>query len=474
MNQPYNPYGGQPPAYGSPAHTPQHHQQHQQYQHTVDMQQTQQGVWTPQPQGQQVQQAPQQGMMPAIHMPDDALIQQAYARAQEEQARIARIRSGQGFGGDLHWFSPLGPQGETKWGASVPIGYEASYVIWLLPAWAPGILPHVNDPSHFYRSAEKPQGTGITCAGEGQCWVCAARNALFKTGSEVDAKKAQDAGKLSKRAIYQIILLEHYQSHFTPDGRMVPWLFRVPGGLHNDIVEKIKNKTAMKIMHPQHGRPLVVRKKKKGAQTFDIDWAIDDLDPRPLDQHFWPIFQNLYDLTKFVKKPTLTEQYEAIVAMNFPVPPQLPQLVQQEQAQLAAQQAQGGQPAMGAPAGYGAPALPQNAGQPAYAPTPNAPSPSPYGAPIPPTGAPAGMPPPGQPMGSPAPQAAPGAGTYAPQPGGQGGYQVQPMPQGQQPVATTFQHGPGHTGNTAPGHIYQQPQQPVDPNLIHLQNQMRG
>jgi hypothetical protein len=454
MNQPYNPY----PQPGAPA-TGYPQQQQPTQPATVPMQQTQAGVWAP---VQQVQQQPQQqaGMMPVIHMPDDALVQQAFARAAEEQARIARIRSGQGGGGDLHWFSPLGPAGEPKWGANVPIGYEASYVIWLLPPWAAGMLNYVDDPSHFYRTQEKPQGTGITCAGNG-CWVCAARNAMFKTGSEVDAKKAQDAGKLSKRAIYQILLLEHYQSHFTPDGRFVPWLFRAPGGLHTDIWEKIKTRTLARIVHPQYGRPLILKKKKKGSNNFDIDWSIDDLDPRPLDQYFYPAFQNLYDLTKFVKQPTLGEQYQAIIAMGFPVPQQLPALVQQEQAQLAAQGQQGGLPQqqpMLLPQGQQQMQVPQQ--QPAYSPAPNAPAQNPYG------GYPTTM---GQPPGQPVYAALP---PQQPAPGG-----IYPAQQGQ-PVATTFQHGPGHTGTTAPGQVYmqqpQQQQQQVPQGLQQLQTQMRG
>jgi hypothetical protein len=291
---------------------------------------------------------------------------------------------------------------------------------------------------------------------------------MFKTGREEDAKRARDNGKASRRALYQILLLEHPQSHMTPEGKMTPWVFRAPGGLHDDIVAKLRTKTPLRVMDPQHGRPLILRKKKTGTQTFDVEWSVDDLDPSPLDPWYYPALQNLFDLTKFVKQPTLQDQYDAIAAMGFPVPQELPALVAAEQAQ--AQMVASGQP------GQPMQGQPMQPGQPAYAPGPNAPHanpypqpgmPSPQGYPAANPGAPGGPPAPGAPGAAPYPPQGqpqpgyPGQPQYAPQPQ-PGGYQVPgAMPAGTMPA----QPAPGGYGA---------PAAPVDPRLAALQGQMKG
>jgi hypothetical protein len=214
---------------------------------------------------------------------------------------------------------------------------------------------------------------------------------MFKTGREEDAKRAQDNGRVGRRALYQMILLEHAQSHLGVDGKMTPWIFRAPGGLHDDIVGKMRTKTVVRILDPVHGRPLVIRKKKTGPQTFDVEWSVDDLDPAPLDPWYYPVFQNLWDLTKFVKPPKLADQLTAIQAMGFPVPEQLPQLAQQEAQQEAQQAMSQGQQLPGQTQqqlpGQTQQQLPgqtllmqpqQQQGHYAYQPQPNAPYVSPY------------------------------------------------------------------------------------------------
>ena len=332
--------------------------------------------------------------MPQVHMPDDSLVQAAYTKALEEQARIARARAGGGGSSDVVWWKPLGPNGESKWD-QVPVGYEATAIVWLCPPSGPGKMPYVEEASHFYRSREKPGGTGITCmAPEGQCFVCESRNSLFKTNLESDVQLAQSTGKRSRRAIYSLILLESYQDHFTPEGTMKPVVFRAPGGLHDDILSKLQTKGSMRIMDPQHGRPLVIKKRKTGKSNMDVEWSVDDLDPQPLDPAFYPVLSNLYDLDKFVKNPSAADQLEAIQSMGFPIPQGIHEAVQAEAANAAAQ-GQGGQQQYGQqqpPQQYGqqpavyqpppAPQVVQTGYQQPYNANPNPPTQSPYNAPV--------------------------------------------------------------------------------------------
>lgn len=328
------------------------------------------------PAGQQWPQAQaQQHGLPQIHMPTDDAIAAAYAKAQEDQARVARARAGQFGDRTARFFKPLGPNREEKWDA-VPVGYEARYLIWLCGGWAPGAPFYVEDPSHFFFSQAKPQGDSVGC-GRDHCFVCAARSSLFRSGSEADAQLAKSKGRVQMRALYQFLLIEHPQSHVGADGKMTPWLFRAPSTLHNDIVAKIKEKTATRIFHPEHGRPLILKKRKTGVEKTKIEWSIDDLDPQPLHPWFYPALSNLWDLSKFAKPPTLREQFEAIQKLGFPMPHELPLLAQQE----AAAQQQGQQP------GYGQQQVQQygqqHGYQPSYSPHASPPGPSPYGQPQP-------------------------------------------------------------------------------------------
>ena len=303
-----------------------------------------QNNWNQQQPGYPAQSQGHQSGYPTAYLPSDADIVAAYQKSQEQQARAARAR--EGGGGDRHWFRPLGPQGQEKWDASVPVGYEARYVVWLCPHWSRPAMPHVDDENHFYRSAEKPGGTSVGCLGD-RCWVCAARSLAFKSGNPDDAKRANTYGRRQRRALYQILLLDYYHSHFLEDGRMVPFLFRAPGGLHDDIVSILRERPAAAVLDPVQGRPLIIKRKKKGKERMDISWNVQAGDPSPLPEYFYPALQNLYDLDAIVKKPTAAEQYQAILAMGFPVPPGL--------ADACAAEAQG-------------------QGQPSYSPTPNPPT----------------------------------------------------------------------------------------------------
>lgn len=362
--------------------------------------------------------APMAGGLPQLHLPDQALVDNAYAAAQEAAARAAAARAG--GGGKAPFFQPLGPNGETKWAQqTVPVGYSASYLMWVMPSDKPGQMPYVIDQSHFCRTADNPGGKSLGHV-DGNCHFCTSRDMLFKTGSEEDAKRAKNNGRLGRKALYQIALLEHPQSHMREDGTMTPWIFRAPGGIHDDIVDKMRTLTPMRLLDPQHGRPIIVTKKKTGPSAMDVEWKVDTFpDAQPLDPFFYPLFQKLHDLDKFVKKPSLKEQMETIMGAGFPMPPELPGLVQQEQAQVQAAAAAGG-------AAYG--------NQPAYAAGHNPPHANPYGAPPQ-----AAVPPPAAaPYGAAPPAAAP--------------------PYMQQPAAYP-------TATPAYG---------VDPNLAALQNQMKG
>lgn len=416
---------------------------------------------------------------PQYFIADDALVEQAYAKAKEEQERIARARSGQGnfTDGAMKFFKPWGPNGETKWDQqSVPIGFEARYDIWICPASKPGVLPLVDEETHFWKSQRAPQGSSVACMQE-QCLICAARQILFKSGDENAVKHAKDYGRIQKKGLMQILLLEHPQSHMANDGKMYPWVYRASGQIKEAIFRKFHDRGGIvKCIDPQYGRPFRLTKRKRGPNAMDVEWSIDDLEPSPMPQHFYPALYNLFDLTTLLSKPTAQEVMQAITEMRLPFTPEMQQRLQmmgsQEQAALGQQQQHGQLPAQG---------------QSSFNPNPNPPAQSPY-----PQQA-------QQPQGQ---QWAPQQGAISPQvvyPGGGGAPIAQPAggwqdpnqwQQNQQPQfggaasgpqfnGQQWQTGPGHTGNTGPQPMNPQwqggQQQPQHSNLQPgFADQMRG
>ena len=397
MTQQWNPnqappqqgYGQAPPQQGQwngppptqfPQQPPQAPQQFQQgYQQQPPQQGYQQGYQQP-PMQQGYGQPPAAGMpgppppqvqlpqppaqMPGVYVPDEALVQQAYAQARSEAERIARGRATGDWGGsNMKFFNLLGPQGQKDF-RQVPIGYEARAVVWICPSPmpAPGEqprMPYEEEASHFWKPQRKPQGDSIPCLGD-NCPVCAARSTLFKSADPNAIEHARKNGKAQKRALYQILHLENPQGHVTSEGQMKPMVFRAPSTVHHAILEKFNVRGIARCIDPTHGRPFLLRKRKTGASEMDVEWLLDDMDPQPLPQHFWPALQSMHDLRSITKPATAEAYAQAITEMRFPFTAEVNGMLSQLHAQQQAQAAQ-------------QPQQPQS-----YSPAPNPPTPSPY------------------------------------------------------------------------------------------------
>lgn len=358
----------QPPFPGAPQQQqwPQQPQQQQQWPQQPQMQQPppQQQAWPQQPQqgqaaynphsaagmpgaqaGHAFQNVQQPQGLPTIFLPDEQLIAEAQQRAVEEQQRIARARSG----GKKFLKLKTGPNGlvgEEKWD-NAPVGTEARLIAWLCPPWAPGVMPMLERHSHFWKSQRQPKGDSVPCIGaENGCLVCIARNLLYKMGDEASVARANNNGRSRRSALMQLITLEDLQSHFDPTtGKMEAHPFEGPGQVYDDILGKIKTRGIARIVDPGQGRPLILIKKKTGPTQMDVEWRVDDLDPQPLPQAYWPILHNLTDLTKFIEKPNIPEVIRCIQEMQFPMSQEAGAALaqwnaEQQQIQMAAQQAQ--------------------------------------------------------------------------------------------------------------------------------------
>lgn len=357
-----------------------------------------------QPPGPQVIMPAMPQALPQTYVPNEALVQRAVAEAREEKERIAKIRSG-GGGGKLRKWSPPGPDGKLQWDNSkVPAGFKSHGIIYICPPSKPEHHPFEKVMTHFWKSHRAPRGDSITCMGKAACPVCFARGLLYKSGSEADAKKANDTGKVRVTYWYNILYLDNLQSHID-GGKWVPWLLPAGSNLHNDHIMPIfETYGYAAVVSPQSMRPIRVVKEKKGDKDMDIEWSAMPMDSSTLPQQFWGPLYNLWDLSQQAETPTQQEAHTALVEMQLPFSPEVQQLLY---ALPPAAQAQ--QPAQQPPQGYPQQGYPQ---QPAY-PQHGYPQQQPVYAPQ--------QPPQGYPPGYPAPQAGPPPGypqqaPQAPQP----------------------------------------------------------
>lgn len=314
---------------------------------------------------------PQPGVMPQYHIPDDAAVLAAYQQHRQEAATW-------GTGGDrIPFVKWPGPQGQTKWDKTVPIGFEASIYAYILPPWAQGKNIFRMVKSHFWKSYNFPNGTSIGCPGSAHCLICQAKEAALKQPDLNLQKRAKDFGRVRTQYLYNVVLLENPNGHFGQDGVMRPFVLGAGAFLHKAIGDIVEDKKgALNVVDPMRGRPIRMKRSKNGPQDMDIQYAAIAQDPASMPSQFYPCLQNIWDLDKLDKQPNMDDMVKAVQDMGLPLPPGMPAVQPQVPAQGFAPPTQGFQPAPppAQPNPYPAPQMQVGAPQnPTYMPPPDDP-----------------------------------------------------------------------------------------------------
>ena len=282
---------------------------------------------------------PQPGGVPQYHMPNDADVLAAYHHHRQEAANW-------GSGGDrIPFVKWPGPQGQTKWDKTVPIGYEASVYAYILPPWGPGKNIFRIVRSHFWKSYNSPNGTSVGCPGSAQCLICQAKEAALNTADPNLQKRAKEFGRVRTQYLYNVVLLDNPNGHFGQDGQMRPFVLGSGAFLHKAIGDIVEDKKgALNVVDPMRGRPIRMKRNKNGPNDMDIQYAAIAQDPSPMPSHFYPCLQNIWDLDKLDKQPTMDDMVKAVQDMGLPLPAGMP-TVQPQAFPTQAFPTQGFQPA---------------------------------------------------------------------------------------------------------------------------------
>lgn len=336
-----------------------------------------QGYQQPPPQ-QYAQPGPPQGPpqgMPAFHDVDDAAAAQAYAQVPASN-----------FGPNPPFLRVPGPRGQQTWDNSVPLGYTGSLTIRILPPWGPGKPVFVESKTHFYKSHKYPKGRVIGYQGEDSLFSLAILEAAKSPDPRLQ-RIATDYGRVRVQYFYNVLDLDHGETHYGQDGVMRPYVLAVGKNLHRDIGQLAEHRGGLsRLVHPQTGRNLRYSKTKAGSETMNVEYSVLDNDPSPIHEYYFPALQNLWDLETQIQNPSQDDVMEAIRELGLPMP-----------TTVSAQ----------VPQGY-----PAQAPTAAYQPDPNPPYQNPYAAQEaafyggPPPAQQAGAPPPPSAMQQPAQQAA--------------------------------------------------------------------
>jgi hypothetical protein len=247
---------------------------------------------------------------PVCHAIDDSALEAQYNQAKAEMGR-----------GGISYLKIMGPQGQTKWDSGVPIGYEGYANVHICGPWAAGKPIFVRKKKYFWRSHSKPKGTSIIVP-EGDDPIAKAMELASSSSDPAIQTFIKNYGKPRTNYVYNVLNLDNLQLHIGQDGVMRPLILDEGKQLHTAIGGVFKNAAgASNIVDYQHGRPVRLVRKKTGPNNMDIEWdAFHSMNPAPVPQEFWPALQNLWDLEKFVKVPTLDEIQQAILDMGLPVP----------------------------------------------------------------------------------------------------------------------------------------------------------
>ena len=259
---------------------------------------------------------PPPSQIPAYHMPDESVVQAAYAQARQEAQRF-----GSGGGGPQYLKFP-GPQGQTRWDGSVPVGYESVVEVYILPPWAPGKNIFMPVKSHFYKSQASPQGTSIGCPGRETCLVCQSKDYAMGLPDPWIQEQAKNFGRVRKQFLYNVVILNNPNGHYDPQiGQMRPFLLGAGVVLHNAIGDLIEGRGgAMNIVDPMRGRPVRLKRRKTGPNMKDVEYSALDSDSKALPKEFWPVLQTLWDLDAMQRTPDYQAMMKAVTEMGLSLP----------------------------------------------------------------------------------------------------------------------------------------------------------
>lgn len=258
------------------------------------------------------------GQLPTYHIPDDAAVLAAYQQHKQEAASW-------GSGSKIPFVKWAGPQGQTKWDKTVPIGFEASIYVYILPPWAQGKNIFRTVKSHFWKSYSSPNGRSIGCPGSAHCLICQAKEVGLSSTDPQLQKRAKDFGRVRTQHLYNVVLLENPNAHFGQDGMMRPFVLGAGAFLHKAIGDIVEDKKgALNVVDPNRGRPIRLKRSKNGPQDMDIQYAAIAQDTSAMPPQFYPCLQNIWDLDAQDRQPSMDDMVKAVQDMGLPLPAGMP------------------------------------------------------------------------------------------------------------------------------------------------------
>lgn len=310
-------------------------------------------------------------------------------------------------------------------------GQETAVDVYFCGGWAPDVkVPYAESVTHFVKTAQHPKGTVVTCTGDNSCRFCQSRKLALASPDQALRESAEMWGRSRRQMLYNVFNLSAPQSHYGQDGIMRPFLLGAGAQLQGDIKKLIDARGGFgALCNPQNGRPIRITKKKTGPKQMDVEWGCIDLQPAPLDQYFYPGYQNLWNLEEQTKASPDSEVDKVLQALGWPIPggavqEQVPQGYNPNPSPPHANPYPPQQHGYPQQPQYGAPPPPPGGGAPQgyQAPPPQGPPPGqqppppPQGNQAPPPNQGHAPPPPPQGYGAPPPPSQPGPGTAPPPP----------------------------------------------------------
>jgi hypothetical protein len=238
------------------------------------------------------------------------------ALQQEEQSESSGNR-----GPAPNYIKVLGPAGQTRWDASVPVNYTGELPVWICGPWKGGVsVPYLVSDTHFFKSGKYPRGKVISCTGDDTCLFCQARSEGLKSPDPTINQIATNWGKKRRQFLYNAFDLQNPANHYYQDGLMRPSILAASKPLQDSLRNLFMAREVGNITDYQQGRPIKLIKKKSGPEDVNVTWDAIDLNPEPLNQYFWPGTHNLWNLDEIARQNTSEEIIAAIQDVGLPMP----------------------------------------------------------------------------------------------------------------------------------------------------------
>lgn len=156
-----------------------------------------------------------------------------------------------------------------------------------------------------------------TLGGDHKCGGTQARIALYQYSNEMKEEKRPkresdspiraQAKKFSsqKGAMFNAIVVAEGRdpavsaTHRHEDESLHPKIIRVPAGLANDLTQLESDRGF--VAHPLKGMLIKIIAEKTGPLEQNIEYSVIAQDREPLHKDWWPIFDNLVDLTTLLQ-----------------------------------------------------------------------------------------------------------------------------------------------------------------------------